>query len=241
MRTLFSTTGSSGNCTVIQSDGGSLLTIDCGLKFEKVNKEVGYLLNKSKTLLVSHLHADHFLHRDTFVSRGMSLYCGEEAALKTHYTGVYEPLIHGKQYDVDGFRFIPLKMVHSNSDGTDCECFGFMIQDKMSNEKMLHITDSMMIPYTFPALEYYSLECNYVEQESYADDLEAIERSVEMRRVRSHLSLQSCSDFLARQDLSKCKEVRLLHLSHSLTQAERDSIVPYIKNAIKRSDIQIVY
>lgn len=241
MRTLYSNTSSSGNCTVIQSENGSLLTIDCGLKFEKVNKETGYILHSCNTLLGTHSHKDHMGFVGDFTKRSMKLYCGEETALKTHYTGVYEPLIHGKQYDVDSFRFIPLKMVHSNSDGSDCECFGFLIQDKKSSEKMLHITDSMMIPYTFPPLEFYLLECNYVEADSYIDDLESIERSVEMRRVRSHLSLQSCAEFLAKQDLSKCKEIRLLHLSHSMTAEERSNIIPFIQERIKRSDIQIVY
>lgn len=241
MRILFSKTSSQGNATVIESSNGNLLCIDCGLKYSDVNKAIGYRLHECRTLLCTHKHLDHTFDMKEYRKRGMFLYAGKDVVHGGMLDGFYGELHHALQFKASGFEIIPLDMEHADSSGEKCKCFGFLIRDKSNGDKMLFATDTMLIPYTFPPLEFYALECNYVETDSYIDDLEAIERAVEMRRVRSHLSLQSCADFLAKQDLSKCKEIRLLHLSHSLTQAERDSLIPYIKNAVWSDDINVVF
>lgn len=243
MKILYSNTSSKGNCSVLESSGGSLLCIDCGIKYEKVNREIGYRLHECENLLLTHGHDDHSIHLNDFKKRGMIAFCGNETAAKSKLSGIYVGLYHKKQYEdeSDGFRWISLSMVHTNSqDGSDCECFGFLIQDKGSGERCLWATDTMMIPYQFPPLDFYCIEANYWSQDDYLEDLEFIEKSVEMRRVRSHMSVETCASFLAKQDLSKCKEVRLLHLSNSMTKAERESIIPFIREKTRRSDLNVI-
>lgn len=243
MKILYSNTSSKGNCSVIQSSEGHLLTIDAGIQYSKVNREVGYILHQCRALLLTHHHFDHSGRVSEFSEIGMKVYGGEETALKTHLNGFYDLLRDRVQFEVDGFKVIPLSMIHTNSqDGSDCECFGFLIQDKGSGEKCLWATDTMMIPYQFPALDVYALEANYWEADDYSNsiEIEAIEKSVEMRRVRAHMSVETCASFLAKQDLSKCKEVRLLHLSNSMSKAERDGIIPFIRQQTGRSDLNVI-
>lgn len=115
-----------------------------------------------------------------------------------------------------------------------CDCSGFLIADKFSKEKMLWITDTMFIENRFPAVEYICIECNYFEKENYAEELPYIQSlAVEKRRLFSHLSFEECAKFINSQDLSKLKSIRLLHMSTSLSQAEKDSIAERMKAEIK--------
>lgn len=231
MRVLFSRTGSSGNATVIESYDGRLLCIDAGIRYDVVNRAIGYRLHECKNLLVTHLHADHAKYIDDFKKRGMEVYYQGKNIVSD---GTITNLMNK-----DGFEVIYLYVYHTNSDGSECPCYSFLIKDKSSGEKMLWSTDTPYIQYRFNALDIYAIECNYCEQEDYINELDSIEAIVEKRRFNSHMSLQSCAEFLAKQDLSKCKEIRLLHLSHSLTAEERANIVPFIQSKIGRSDIHI--
>lgn len=240
MRIIFSKTSSKGNCSVIESSDGNLLCIDAGLKYKNVNREIGYKLHKCKTLLISHAHVDHAGRIADFTKIGMELYCSKETfdivQLKTHYIE-----IRNKEYfSVPGFKVVPFELNHTNSDGSDCHCFGFLIQDSTSKEKMLWCTDTAYIPYTFPQLDFYCIEGNFWEKDSYIDDLDEIEKSVEIRRFRSHMSVNSAADFLKKQNMSKCKEVRLLHLSNLMTDGARKRIIPYIKSELGMEDLNIV-
>lgn len=230
MRVLFSRTGSVGNCTVIESASGQLLCIDAGIPYNKVNKEIGYRLHECRNLLLTHQHADHGAYRSVYSNRGMKVYYPEENAVDS----AQKPL-----YEIDCFRVISFPLVHYNSDVTGCPCYGFLIQDTTSGEKLIYCTDTAYIANRFNALEFYCIEANFWEQAEYLDNLDAIEKIVEIRRVNSHLSVQSAVDFLKKQDLSKCKEIRLLHLSGSMTAQERERIIPYIKSEIKREDINV--
>lgn len=240
MKVLFSITGSNGNCSVIESSSGDMICIDAGLPYQKANKEIGYYLHKCRTLLCSHHHSDHTSNMSDFRKRGMVTYCGEETALKTHLNGFYEKLKQSSQFEGGSFRWISFELPHTNSDGSKCECFGFLIQDIKTKERLLWCTDCQYIPYQFPAIEIYCIETNYFEQDSYIDDLDVIEKSVEYRRFNSHMSIQSTVDFLKKQDLSKCKEIRLIHLSNSMTKEEKGNIIPYIKEQLGRDDINVI-
>jgi phosphoribosyl 1,2-cyclic phosphodiesterase len=50
--------GSSGNCYVLKSETGSLL-IECGVRFDEIQKALGYDLLRILGTLGSHCHLDH--------------------------------------------------------------------------------------------------------------------------------------------------------------------------------------
>lgn len=238
MRLLFSETGSKGNCSVIESGDGHLLVIDAGIKYRQVDKAIGYRLHTADALLVTHAHKDHTLYLDQFLKSNIITVIGSET-VRTLELGYWNGLIRTfpkgivTHHAQDNFLIKPIEMVHTNSDGTPCECFGFLIMDKSTGEKMLWSTDTQYIKNKFPALDYYCIECNYFEQNDYEGELDYIEKSVEQRRVQSHMSFESCVKFLKMQDLSKCKEIHLLHLSTKMDDKERKSVVKKMKRALK--------
>ena len=153
-----------------------------------------------------------------FMRLGMKVYANEETWLKTKISRPTRNAVTieaGKQFSVGTFIVKPFDVAHTNSDGTPCKNLGFLIYSTKTKEKMLWITDASYIESRFPPMDYICIECNYVDIDDYANELEFVNTFVEGRRLRSHLSLDRCIEFLKQQDLSKVKEVRLLHLTES--------------------------
>lgn len=246
MRILFSKTGSDGNCSVIESGDGHLLIIDAGIKYRNVDKAIGYRLHKADALLITHEHSDHTSSLSGFFNI-KRIYMPSELEEHNVYwskdertRGIYT-LNMRSTFQFPGFVFMATKIPHTNHDGSKCECYGFLIGDKYTKEKMLWATDTQYIEYNFPPLEYYCIECNYFESDFNADDIEYIEKSVEMRRMQSHMSFETAVKFMKNQDLSKCKEVHLLHMSSSLSNTQKANMAKRMKQELNKEDIKIAY
>ncbi len=235
MQIIYSQTSSKGNCSVIKSKKGALLIIDCGIQYKKVDKGIGYCLHGSEALLITHAHKDHTAYINDFISSGIHTYIGEETFEKINISAninCVSAISLNKTFYTESFSFIPLEMKHANNDGTLCECFGFLIMDKDTGEKMLWATDTQYIKNCFSPLDFYCIECNYIGEEDYFYNIDYFNKPVEKRRLGSHMSLETCIKFLKMQDLSKCKEIRLLHLSHELTDDDKKIIFKKIKKEI---------
>ena len=224
MEIICSKTGSSGNFSVI-SDGASSLAIDCGVPWDKALRMSSYGLLDACALLVSHGHGDHLGYINQFVKGMMNVFMSKETWDKGIENGtinrwtaeVYNDNVSffdGSQFKVGTFVVKPFKVPHTNTDGSPCDNSGFLIYSTATKEKMLWVTDCAYITQKFPPLDYICIECNYVDVEDYSKEAAFTNIPLESRRVQSHLSLNRCVDFLKKQDLSKIKFVKLLHLTH---------------------------
>lgn len=215
MDVIYSKTGSDGNASVI-SDGKTKIQIDAGIAPMKVNKNALYRLHEVSGLLCSHSHLDHSRYIHDYINFGTHVYVNEDTLSKLklleRWVNIYDENILIR---IGTFIIKPFLVPHTNSDGTDCPNYGFLICSTYTREKMLWATDCSYIEQKFPALDYICIECSYLDVDNYADELEYINQFVEKRRLNSHMSLNRCIEFLSNQDLSKCKEVRLLHLTKS--------------------------
>lgn len=217
MNVLYSKTGSKGNASVI-TDGNTLIQIDAGIQPDKVNREIGYKLGNVCGILVTHSHGDHAAFVERYLKLGMKVYACEDVWLKTALSRPMRNAVTIKaceQFKTGTFIVKPFNVAHVNSDGSDCPNLGFLIYSTVTKEKMIWATDCSYIENRFPPVEHICIECNYVDVEDYLDELDYVNGFVEKRRVRSHLSLNRCVEFLKQQDLSRIKEVRLLHLTES--------------------------
>lgn len=240
MQIIYSKTSSKGNCSVIKSKKGSLLILDSGIQYQKVDKEIGYCLHKAEALLITHAHNDHTAHIREFLDSGIQTYVGEETRSTLNISSnIYNvgAISLNKTIHTESFAAVPLEMVHTNHDGTPCECYGFLILDKSSGEKMLWATDTQYIKNKFLPLDFYCIECNYSECSHYDEQIDYIEKVVEQRRIQSHMSVESCIKFLAQQDLSKCKEIWLLHMSNSLSEKEKKQLIRKVKTKIHQKGV----
>lgn len=242
MRTIYSETSSKGNCSVIESYDNHFLIIDAGIKYQKVDKAIGYKLHTADALLITHAHNDHTAYITDFLFSGIDTYAVMNTPAKTikgPCTGIFKTIDKTSQIALGGFLVKPVEMVHTNADGTPCECYGFLILDKSTGEKMLWATDTQYIKNKFLPLEYYCIESNFFEQEYEADDVNYFEKSVEQRRWQGHMSFESVLKFLDMQDLPKCKEIRLLHISSKLPQSAKEEMKKRIKERYNLNGVEV--
>lgn len=242
MKVLYTKTSSKGNCSVIENVDGDLIVIDAGIQFDKVNAEVDYRLYNAFVLLATHFHKDHLAYLKDFVKAGIVCFGLKEtlsASIEKASKRYFKSVEINKTYSVKGFKFVPLEMKHTNSDGTNCPCCGYLIQDAITGEKMLWATDTQYIKQRFSKLDYIGIECNHFERDDWADSIGYVEKAVEKRRVESHMSFETAVKFLNMQDLSACKGIYLLHLSSTMNPFQKKKIAEKMKKELNQKGVEV--
>lgn len=209
--------GSKGNCYVI-GDGHTKLLIECGLPVRKIQESLHFRLSAIGGVLVSHEHMDHARAASDLLRRGCDIYISQGTAgalgLKGHR--LYH-IMAKRPFTAGSFRVLPFKTEHDAADP-----LGFVLQSRLTGEKLLYATDTYYIRYRFPGLNYIMVECNYIP-----DILEAnveagiVPRTLRDRLIESHFSLANVKAFLQANDLSQVKGIWLLHMSDQNCDAGR--------------------
>jgi len=110
---------------------------------------------------------------------------------------------------------MPFNSVHDQP-GT----LGFVIHSP-GGENLLFLTDTCYTPYKYDNLNIIAVEANHseailrrnVENGSLAPELYA-------RILKNHMSIERCIALLKKNDLSRCRQIFLLHLSAGNSNAE---------------------
>lgn len=213
--------GSKGNCYLLETDKGNLL-IEAGLPINQIKQGLNYDFSKIQGCLISHEHMDHAKAIKETANMGIDVYSskGTLKALKCEGHR-FIPIAHGKAKTIGDFKVLPFNTEH---DAT--EPLGFLI--KQGNQKLLFATDTFYLRYRFNDLTHIAIECNYVRsvmEEGLRNGTINIQRVA--RTMKSHMSLENLIEFLKVNDLSKVKEIHLLHLS------DDNSSIPIIKREIR--------
>ena len=147
---------------------------------------------------------------NTFASKGTC----EALSIDGHRLNVVETR---KQFKVGTYTILPFSTEHDAVDP-----LGYLIQSNETGEKLLYATDTYYIRYRFPGLNYIMVECNYSE-DILEENVESgkVHPALERRIKKSHFSLQHVKEFLKANDLSKVKEIYLIHLSKDNSDADR--------------------
>lgn len=119
------------------------------------------------------------------------------------------PILTYKPFEIASYTILPLALIHDVLEPT-----GYIIKDSMTGESVLFVTDTAYMVYKIPAVDYIMIECNYVK--SRLDEnvrLGKIHTSLRNRIVRNHMSLETVVEALKAADLSRTKEIYVMHLS----------------------------
>lgn len=199
--------GSKGNAYVI-SNGHSRLLMECGIEFKKIRQALQFDLSNIEGCLVSHEHGDHAKGVSSMLKESnIKIYASEGTFSALNVPNSQKVVLHEKIIQNAGeWAILPFQTEHDAN-----EPLGFLIQSR--GERLVFITDSYYVRYKFPPLDYLMIECNYSK--------ELLEQSVEQglhiaqkkRVIQSHFSLENVKDFLRANDLSRLKEIHLLHIS----------------------------
>lgn len=216
--------GSKGNCYKI-SDGYSALLMECGITINEIKKKLNFDLLDIDGCLITHEHKDHSKAYKELSLLGLNIYMtkGTKEALgaKGHNIKTFNKTNNVYDYmEIGTFVIMPFMTVHDV-----IEPVGFLIRSIKTNETLLFLTDSMYSKYWFDNVEYIMLEVNYVKEVINDNH---INKSLRKRIKENHMSLETALKFLKSCDLSKTKEIYIMHLSDS------NSDENYIKEEVQK-------
>jgi phosphoribosyl 1,2-cyclic phosphodiesterase len=209
--------GSTGNATKI-SDGASSLLLDAGINIKRLQSETGFTLSSLAGCFITHEHGDHSKAVKDLAKLGINVYSSRGTFDKLKLSGHrFREMNSMETVTVGSFNVMAFDVVH------DCaEPLGFLIESKVTGEKLLYFSDTAYIKYTFTGLTHIIAECNHGDhelRESVRNEI--IDRTLAKRIVQNHMSLERFVKFLNANDMSKVKQVYLIHLSDNNSNAER--------------------
>ena len=204
--------GSSGNAYLI-GDGWTRLLLDAGIPFKRIQIGCGFKTSSIDGCLVTHRHGDHAAAIPKLLQRGITVYSNADVA--GLHEGVQElPAL--REHTVGTLRILPFAAEH------DVPCFGYQVTSEETGEKLIYITDSAYVRYTFTGLTHIMIEANYA-QDIIIDNVrdERVPLSLAARVMETHMSIDTLIDLLRANDMTKVRQIYLLHLSDNNSDAER--------------------
>lgn len=204
---------SEGNCFLVKhKDCKEALMLECGLNFTQI--VAGTPLDMSITsVLISHEHQDHCrswrkLRNNAFcvcASGGTAdaLNDYEELILRLKELEWQPVAKHHASYEV-----FPLRSNHDSA-----QPFMYLIRALKTEDILLFAIDTAGINYDLSQFNITDMliECNYME-ELISEDVNPLH----IERVRrSHMSLETLTDFFENQKFPNLQQITLCHLSQS--------------------------
>jgi phosphoribosyl 1,2-cyclic phosphodiesterase len=198
---------------MVTANNGKRLMIECGVSWAKLQEAINFDLNGIEACLISHEHADHCKAVRDVRKAGIEVYASEGTFKSLGIGGgrrincvSYKTLIRCNAFEIYCF----------NVNHDAAEPLGFVIREKATNEFLLFATDTSYITQQFKyPFSIIAIECSY--------DLDWLTQRVEdkdinevlaKRLLTSHMEKQNAMNYLQEFcDLSKCRQIHLLHCS----------------------------
>lgn len=206
---------SSGNSYIYEVDN-EILLIELGLNFKAIKQSLDFNLSNVKGAIITHSHGDHTKGAKEALKSGIDVFMSkgtiEELELNSHrlhgfeYDGEYPKY---KMFKIGNFTILPFKSEHDTKEPV---CF---LIHHPKDGKTLFITDSYFVKNRFKNINRLLIECNYSEE------ILPTLPPFRARTIRSHMSLQTLKEMLSTMDLSKTKDITLIHISHDNGDPER--------------------
>lgn len=199
-------TGSKGNAYLLENEQEALL-IECGVNIQAIKQALKFNLSKLVGCIVTHEHGDHAKSIKEVMASGVNVYAtsGTHTILDLFYNHRAKHLKNNIAFTVGGFRIMSFDIQHDAAD----PC-GFLINHPETGN-VLFLTDTMYSSYTFRNLHNIIIEANY-SHEVIRVKLSEME-FLKDRVMQSHMSLDTCIEFLKKNDLSQVNNIVLIHLS----------------------------
>lgn len=198
--------GSKANSYILENETEALV-IEAGVPFKELIRHVDY--RKIVGCLVSHEHQDHAAYTKQYASYGIPPMMPINQHIDKLFCNGLKGWTSIGEFIVTGFEN------HHN-----VPCFGFVIKHKeMGN--LVFATDTGYIEYKFKDINHWLIECNYSKEILDKRVEQGFNPSLADRIVKDHMSLETCKEFFKANDLSKIRNIVLLHLSDSNSNAEQ--------------------
>lgn len=189
--------------------------LEAGISFKEMQKAVKFKTSKIKGCLITHEHNDHAQYMSQYLQHGIECYAtegtisGKSIVHHRLYTIEYK-----KQFKVGTWTILPFKVNHDAK-----EPCGYLLKS-VHGYKLLFVTDTYYCQYKFPGITHMMLEVNYIYEEMQSNVQNGtLHPGLARRIMKSHFSLEHAVGFLRATDITRLKEVHLIHLSNSNSNA----------------------
>ena len=204
--------GSSGNAYLI-GDGRTRLLLDAGIPFKHIQIGCGFRTSSIDACLVTHRHGDHAVAIPKLLQRGITVYSNADVA--ELYRGV-QSVEARREFRIGTLRILPFEAEH------DVPCYGYQVTSTETGEKLVYITDSAYVRYTFTGLTHIMIEANYAEDIMLGNVRDGkVPLPLAERVAGTHMSIDTLLELLRANDMTKVRQIYLLHLSDNNSDAER--------------------
>lgn len=206
---------SKGNAYIVEdAETGERLLIECGIPYAQLKKLLDHDFSNIVGCLVSHEHKDHALSAPSLLRDGINVYTSYGTALTLKNGELASIVEAGTQFTVGSFEVLAFSVFHDAA-----EPLGFMV--RCGKDVLFFATDTVNLNVFADEVTMYALECNY--DENILERNEHIIEKVKERTKRSHMEIGRLLAYIEKCDLSKCRNVYLLHLSAACSN-ERDFV-----------------
>ena len=201
-------TGSKGNAYILENESEALL-IECGVRFSNIKEALNFNFEKVVGCILTHEHGDHSKAINEVMSAGIAVFSSEGTHEALGTTMHHRACMYKKHqtFVLGNFKIMPFDVKHDAAD----PC-GFLIHHPETGN-VLFMTDLMYSKYTFKNLHNIIIEANY-DTEIARKKLSEME-FLRNRIIKSHMSLDTCKEFLKQNDLTQVNNIVLIHLSDS--------------------------
>lgn len=217
-------TGSTGNTYALIGDTGEILLLDLGVSEKTIKKGIDWKISNVVGAVISHGHKDHSLSVEDFKSMGIPIYAP--------YISQKPMAIGSGAFRIQSFDLTTVdgRWTHTNADGTECPCYGFLITHKEMG-KLLYVTDTELIKWKFKDINQILLGVNYDK------DLVDTDNPKANHVFRGHLSIDTACDFVRANDSDSLQNIIMCHLSSE--NADKDSFIAKMKNAVNGANVDV--
>lgn len=205
---------SKGNGYVLEAKNEALI-IEAGVKLLEAKKAVGFNISKVVGCIVTHQHNDHAGYVQEYAKAGVVVLALSSVIESKKLVRNYKTIEIGKGYMLGNFKVLPFEVMH------DVPCVGYLIEHPECG-KVLFVTDTYAMQYRFTGVTHWLIEANYADDILTDNILEGrIPQAMRRRLLTSHMELNNTKEVLISSDLSKTRNIVLIHLSDGNSDERR--------------------
>lgn len=218
-------TGSSGNCHALIADTGEILLLDLGENEKKIKKGIGWKISDVIGAIVTHKHADHSKSVKDFERMGIPVFKPYEN------TETFVKKYSGFKIQAFDLTTIDGRWTHTDADGTECPCYGFLIENKEMG-RMIYITDAAVVKWRFKNINHILLGVNYDKDMIYPDN-----EGKKNHIFGGHMEIETACEFVKANNSDSLHNVIMCHLSAD--NADSDKFIERMKKACPAANVDV--
>lgn len=209
-------TGSIGNCYLLQENNGETLILDCGVPLKDIKKGLDWNIRNVAGCIVTHEHKDHSRSVKDLRNMGIRVIAPYESGE-----------VHSMHFKLGGFDIQAFEVPHN---GTWCN--GFYIKTPLPDEqRILYMTDLEYCPYSFKKqrINHMLIECNYIA-DMVDSDLPNF-----CHKVKGHCELQTTKGIVETNNSTDLRTVILCHIG--CETCDNDRIVAEVQKVAPQAHV----